>query len=127
MNKQFLAVRNTTQLDTHTYKKSAMQVASIIFLESPAFVGWSYSNRTDDRTVGDKRTAEDPLSFLVGFFERFPTFKDRPFWIAGESYGGVSPHHPSPPSPCPFHTSNLQTPFQLGDYSITKDSKSAMI
>jgi len=64
------------------------QVASIIFLESPAFVGWSYSNRTEDRKVGDKRTAEDALKFLVGFFERFPTFKERPFWIAGESYGG---------------------------------------
>ena len=67
-----------------------LQVASIIFLESPAFVGWSYSNRTEDRVVGDKRTAADALSFLLGFFQRFPQFKDRPFWIAGESYGGVS-------------------------------------
>jgi serine carboxypeptidase-like clade 2 len=64
------------------------QVASIIFLESPAFVGWSYSNRTEDRVVGDKRTAADALGFLLGFFQRFPQFKDRPFWIAGESYGG---------------------------------------
>ena len=65
------------------------QVANIVFLESPAFVGWSYSNRSEDQTVGDKRTAEDALQFLVGFFERFPAFKDRPFWLAGESYGGV--------------------------------------
>jgi len=76
-------------------------VASIIFLESPAFVGWSYSNRTEDRKVGDKRTAEDALKFLVGFFERFPTFKERPFWIAGESYGGVRPKPPPPPTSLP--------------------------
>lgn len=65
------------------------QVANIVFLESPAFVGWSYSNRTEDRVVGDKRTARDALKFMLGFYERFPELKGRPFWIAGESYGGV--------------------------------------
>ena len=64
-------------------------MANIVFLESPAFVGWSYSNRTSDRVVGDARTAEDTLKFLLGFLERFPAFEGRPFWIAGESYGGV--------------------------------------
>lgn len=29
-----------------------LQAANIIFLESPAFVGWSYSNTTSDATVG---------------------------------------------------------------------------
>lgn len=61
-----------------------------MFLESPAFVGWSYSNRTEDRVVGDKRTAADALQFLLGFFKRFPKLQGREFWIAGESYGGVS-------------------------------------
>ncbi|EIE23392.1 peptidase S10, serine carboxypeptidase [Coccomyxa subellipsoidea C-169] len=64
------------------------QAANIIFLESPAFVGWSYSNTTTDATVGDKRTANDALNFLLGFFDRFPAYDGRPFWIAGESYGG---------------------------------------
>lgn len=68
------------------------QVANIIFLESPAFVGWSYSNSTEDRTVGDKRTAEDALAFLEGFFKRFPELRSRPLWLAGESYGGVRPY-----------------------------------
>ena len=109
--------------ETPDVMTSSMQVASIIFLESPAFVGWSYSNRTEDRTVGDKRTAEDALSFLVGFFERFPTFKERPFWIAGESYGGVSPSPPPPflpPSTLPF--SNPQYPFHPGGLFFSQEN-----
>ena len=65
------------------------QVANIIFLESPAFVGWSYSNRSEDRIVGDERTAGDSLAFLLGFLDRFPEFKGRHFYLAGESYAGV--------------------------------------
>ncbi|CAL5224857.1 g7615 [Coccomyxa viridis] len=64
------------------------QAANIIFLESPAFVGWSYSNTSSDIIVGDARTANDALKFLQGFMERFPAYQGRPFWIAGESYGG---------------------------------------
>ncbi|KAK9824563.1 hypothetical protein WJX72_011326 [[Myrmecia] bisecta] len=64
------------------------QAANIIFLESPAFVGWSYSNTTSDATVGDVRTAQDARIFLLKFLERFPQYANRPFWIAGESYGG---------------------------------------
>jgi serine carboxypeptidase-like clade 2 len=62
--------------------------ANIIFLESPAFVGWSYSNTSDDAVVGDKRTAADAYEFLRGWLERFPQYADRPLWLAGESYGG---------------------------------------
>ncbi|DBA89195.1 TPA: hypothetical protein ACH3X1_016344 [Trebouxia sp. C0004] len=64
------------------------QIANVVFLESPAFVGWSYSNTTTDIVVGDERTAEDAYQFLQGFLERFPQYADSPFWIAGESYGG---------------------------------------
>lgn len=64
------------------------QVANILFLESPAFVGWSYSNTTSDAEVGDARTAADSYNFLLGFIERFPKYKERPLWLAGESYAG---------------------------------------
>jgi serine carboxypeptidase-like clade 2 len=59
-----------------------------LFLESPAFVGWSYSNTTDDAIVGDERTAKDSYTFLLHFLKRFPKFENRPFWLAGESYAG---------------------------------------
>ncbi|XP_054814621.1 serine carboxypeptidase-like 27 isoform X6 [Prosopis cineraria] len=64
-------------------------LANILFLESPAGVGFSYSNETSDLyTAGDQRTAEDAYTFLVNWFERFPQYKYRDFYIAGESYAG---------------------------------------
>lgn len=63
-------------------------VANILFLESPAGVGFSYSNRTSDYITGDKQTAADSYTFLVNWLERFPEYKTRNFLIAGESYAG---------------------------------------
>ncbi|KQJ86054.1 serine carboxypeptidase-like 40 [Brachypodium distachyon] len=64
-------------------------VANVIFLESPAGVGFSYSNTTsENRASGDKRTAVDAYIFLLNWLERFPEYKGRDFFIAGESYSG---------------------------------------
>ncbi|KXZ45430.1 hypothetical protein GPECTOR_55g336 [Gonium pectorale] len=62
--------------------------AHVLFVESPAFVGFSYSNTTADAIVGDARTAADSRIFLLRFLERFPRFKSTPFYVAGESYAG---------------------------------------
>lgn len=63
--------------------------ANLLFLESPAGVGFSYSNTSSDYLeFGDKLTAEDAYSFLVNWFDRFPHYKTRDFYISGESYGG---------------------------------------
>uniref|UniRef100_A0A804I997 Carboxypeptidase n=1 Tax=Musa acuminata subsp. malaccensis TaxID=214687 RepID=A0A804I997_MUSAM len=68
---------------------SWIDVANIIFLESPAGVGFSYSNTTSDyRSNGDRRTAEDSYTFLVNWLERFQEYKSHDFFITGESYGG---------------------------------------
>nr|CAD1833575.1 unnamed protein product [Ananas comosus var. bracteatus] len=65
------------------------KVANVLFLESPAGVGFSYSNTSDDyERSGDRRTAEDAYAFLVNWMERFPEYKGRDFFIAGESYAG---------------------------------------
>ncbi|KAL1559580.1 hypothetical protein AAHA92_09907 [Salvia divinorum] len=70
-------------------KFSWNQAANVLFLESPAGVGFSYSNRSADlRSNGDRRSAIDNYNFLVNWLERFPEYKDRAFYIAGESYGG---------------------------------------
>ncbi|XP_076912639.1 serine carboxypeptidase 1-like [Bidens hawaiensis] len=64
------------------------KVANVIFLESPAGVGFSYSNRSSDYKTGDKRTAKDSYTFLVNWLNRFPQYKTRDFFITGESYAG---------------------------------------
>ncbi|CAN6210961.1 unnamed protein product [Urochloa humidicola] len=64
-------------------------VANVIFLESPAGVGFSYSNTSSDyQKIGDARTAVDAYNFLLHWLERFPEYKGRDFYIAGESYAG---------------------------------------
>lgn len=63
-------------------------VANIIYLESPAGVGYSFSETTSDYTVGDNRTAADIYTFLQEFLVRYPQYANSPFHITGESYGG---------------------------------------
>ncbi|XVE70009.1 hypothetical protein DITRI_Ditri10aG0037400 [Diplodiscus trichospermus] len=73
----------------HRNKYAWHKYANIIFLESPAGVGFSYSNRTSDyESSGDIRTAQDSYTFLVNWLERFPEYKNREFFITGESYAG---------------------------------------
>ncbi|KAL8172086.1 hypothetical protein V2J09_023890 [Rumex salicifolius] len=75
----------TLHRNPHSWNKEA----NIIFLESPAGVGFSYSNTTSNyKLSGDNSTAHDSYAFLVNWLERFPEYKDRDFFIAGESYAG---------------------------------------
>ncbi|KAJ9563919.1 hypothetical protein OSB04_009079 [Centaurea solstitialis] len=64
-------------------------VANVLFLESPAGVGFSYSNSSSDyANCGDASTAADNYVFLLNWLERFPEYKGRDFYISGESYAG---------------------------------------
>ncbi|KAL2230437.1 serine carboxypeptidase-like 40 [Sesamum indicum] len=63
--------------------------ANVLFLESPAGVGFSYSNTTTDFEIGgDRKTAMDNYVFLLNWLKRFPEYKNRDFYISGESYAG---------------------------------------
>ncbi|KAI9082279.1 hypothetical protein K1719_035702 [Acacia pycnantha] len=69
------------------------KVANVLFLESPAGVGFSYSNTSSDYDQAydqarDKFTANDAYVFLINWLERFPQYKSRDFFITGESYVG---------------------------------------
>ncbi|XP_015071486.1 serine carboxypeptidase-like 40 [Solanum pennellii] len=65
------------------------QVANLLFLESPAGVGFSYSNISSEvKSNGDRNTAIDNIIFLLNWIQRFPEYKNRDFYIAGESYAG---------------------------------------
>ncbi|XP_042483286.1 serine carboxypeptidase-like 45 isoform X2 [Macadamia integrifolia] len=63
--------------------------ANMLYLETPAGVGFSYSTNASYYTmVDDKMTAEDNLMFLRRWFVKFPEYKGRDFFITGESYAG---------------------------------------
>lgn len=64
------------------------KLANVLYLESPAGVGYSYS---DDKnyTTNDDQVAEDNYLALQSFFVKFPHFSQNEFYIIGESYGGI--------------------------------------
>lgn len=63
--------------------------ASVIYIDQPCGVGYSYSNGSkSDEDHNEKGVAKHVGSFLLDFFEAHPELRDRPFYIFGESYGG---------------------------------------
>ncbi|KAJ4795079.1 Carboxypeptidase [Rhynchospora pubera] len=73
----------------HLNPYSWSKVSNIIYLDSPAGVGLSYSNTTSDYNTGDLKTASDSHTFLLKWFQLYPEFLQNPFYITGESYAGV--------------------------------------
>ena len=63
----------------HTWSK----VANIIYLDSPAGVGLSYSDTARDYVTNDTATAADANIFLRRFFEEYPEFLQNELYIAG--------------------------------------------
>ncbi|MBN3309795.1 PPGB protein, partial [Amia calva] len=64
------------------------QIANVLYLESPAGVGYSFSGDKQYAT-NDDEVADDNYIALQGFFDKFPDFKRNDFYIFGESYGGI--------------------------------------
>ncbi|CAK5080858.1 unnamed protein product [Meloidogyne enterolobii] len=63
--------------------------ASVIFLESPACVGFSYNSKVKNVTTGDEEVAAANYAALKDFFTKYPSLKSNPFYLTGESYAGV--------------------------------------
>eukprot|EP00118_Oscarella_pearsei_P025188 m.307689 g.307689 ORF g.307689 m.307689 type:complete len:454 (+) comp42636_c0_seq1:59-1420(+) len=78
---------NNVQLLSNPYTWS--RNATMIFLESPAGVGFSYSTNKGDYTTNDTMTAEDNFRFLLNFFDAYPEYAKNDFYISGESYAGI--------------------------------------
>ncbi|CAN0928579.1 Serine carboxypeptidase-like 42 [Linum grandiflorum] len=64
------------------------KASNLLFVESPAGVGWSYSNTSSDYSTGDAATAKDMQVFMLNWFSKFPEYKTLPFFLTGESYAG---------------------------------------
>ena len=60
----------------------------MLFLEAPPSVGFSYCHRKECRW-NDTTQAVANYGALVKFYQEFPVFAGRPFFITGESYGGM--------------------------------------
>ncbi|GMH17126.1 hypothetical protein Nepgr_018967 [Nepenthes gracilis] len=69
-------------------KMSWNRASNLLFVESPAGVGWSYSNTTSDYNTGDARTAQDMCTFMLNWYKKFPEYKSRDLFLTGESYAG---------------------------------------
>ncbi|CAJ0569097.1 unnamed protein product, partial [Mesorhabditis spiculigera] len=67
------------------------KLANMLYLESPRDIGYSYRDKTapKDTLYNDDKTAVDNVLALQAFFARFPEYKNRDFYVTGESYGGV--------------------------------------
>lgn len=59
--------------------------ASVIFLDQPVNVGFSYSGGSVSNTVA---AGKDVYALLTLFFHQFPEYAKQDFHIAGESYAG---------------------------------------
>jgi len=59
--------------------------ASVIFLDQPVNVGYSYSGSSVSNTVA---AGKDVYALLTLFFTQFPEYATQDFHIAGESYAG---------------------------------------
>ncbi|VDO71097.1 unnamed protein product [Heligmosomoides polygyrus] len=64
------------------------KLASVVYIESPAGVGYSYA--TDGNiTTNDDLTSLENYEAVKQFFKTFPQFRHHATYIMGESYGGV--------------------------------------
>ncbi|KAK9756278.1 hypothetical protein RND81_01G086400 [Saponaria officinalis] len=73
----------------HINPYSWSKVSNIIYLDSPAGTGYSYSLNQSDYVTGDLKTASDTHAFLLKWLGIFQEFVANPFFIAGESFAGI--------------------------------------
>ena len=63
--------------------------ASVLFLESPAGVGWSVAENDSDLDTNDMVQSQDAITALRAWFDKFPEFLPNELFVSGESYGGI--------------------------------------
>nr|CAH8865608.1 unnamed protein product [Trichobilharzia regenti] len=64
------------------------KLGNVLYLESPAGVGFSYS-LDGNVTTDDDETALNNHHALLHFLDKFPEYEGRKLYVTGESYGGV--------------------------------------
>ena len=63
--------------------------ANMLYIESPAGVGFSTADTPNDLQHNDMSTSEDALTALIEWYLFFPEYKTNDLYISGESYAGI--------------------------------------
>lgn len=63
--------------------------ANVLFLESPAGVGWSWAGTDADLDTNDMIQSHDAITALKTWFKEYPEFLPNELYVSGESYGGI--------------------------------------
>lgn len=63
--------------------------ANMLYIESPAGVGFSYFTDPADKKTDDEKSGKDNRAAVLNFFEKFADYQTNKFYISGESYAGV--------------------------------------
>lgn len=61
----------------------------MVYIESPAGVGYSFVDAPEVPEYDEDITAEDNYLTVKAFFDKFADLKDNDVFIAGESYAGM--------------------------------------
>jgi len=62
--------------------------AHMLFVDQPVGTGFSIADDSRDYVSNEAEVAADMLEMLQGFFTKHPNYKNRDFYITGESYAG---------------------------------------
>jgi carboxypeptidase C (cathepsin A) len=73
----------------HKNPNSWNKEANMLYIESPAGVGYSYFWGKDKDSFNDTTSSEDNYAALLAWYEKFPEFKGHDLFISGESYAGI--------------------------------------
>ncbi|KAK7105695.1 lysosomal protective protein-like isoform X2 [Littorina saxatilis] len=85
-NGPFRVREDGVTLETNPF--SWNNVANVLYIESPAGVGFSYASDKNYVTDDDLTSLEN-YAAMRDFLRKFPEYQDNELFITGESYGGI--------------------------------------
>jgi serine carboxypeptidase-like clade 2 len=65
------------------------QEANLLYIESPAGVGFSFGQKPEDLVHTDMSQSQDAFAALQDFYTAFPAYRNNSLYITGESYAGI--------------------------------------